>query len=368
MNLIRMLEEQLSGDTLDKLSSEVGADPDKTARAASAAVPALIGGLARLASNQDGIRKLSSVLGNVDAGDLGNISQLSGDTGNWINKGMGWLNSLLGDNLLGSVAATIGRFAGLDPGIAKRLLAGLAPLVLGKVARQWQSAGGTPTALTSLLAEQERYIPDSLPPGFSLAQIPGLAGASETVRAAAPTTRRAAETAGQAAPSIASWLLPLAALVVGALLLWYFLRPRPEAAPTAATETTAPGERVTVMRPEVPDTTDVPSVNQLTDQLNTTFRTLGETFSNIKDAASAEAAAPRLEELSTKIDSLKAMMARLPEAGRATLQQSVQQQLGPIKEQAQSTLSLPGLSERIKQLITQIVRKLEEWNVIQRTG
>jgi hypothetical protein len=61
-------------------------------------------------------------------------------------------------------------------------------------------------------------------------------------------------------------------------------------------------------------------------------------------------------------------MARLPEAGRTTLQQTVQQQLGPIKEQAQSTLSLPGLSDRIKQLITEIVRKLEEWNVIQRTG
>jgi hypothetical protein len=315
------------------------------------------------------VRKLSSVLGGFDADGLGGIAQLlSGDAGSWINKGTSLLSSLFGDNVVDNIAAAIGRFAGLDPGIAKRLIAGVAPIVLGKVAQQWKSEGGTPTALTSLLAEQRRYIPDSLPPGFSLDQIPGLAGATETVRGATHTTRRAAETAAQAAPSVASWVLPLAALLVGALLLWYFLRPQPEAAPTAATDATTPGERVTVMRPEVPDTIDLPNVTQLTDQLNTTFRTLGETFANIKDAASAEAAAPKLEELSTKIDSLKAMMARLPEAGRSTLQQTVQQQLGPIKEQAQSTLSLPGLSDRIKQLITEIVRKLEEWNVIQRTG
>jgi hypothetical protein len=372
MNLIRMIEEQLSGDTLDKISSVVGADPDRTARAASAAVPTLLASLAKLVSNQDGVRKLTNVLGDFDSSAIGNVAQLvSGGSEGWINKGTSLLGSLFGDNLLSSIASAISRFAGLDQGIAKKLVAMVAPLVLGKVMQQWKSQGGTPTALTSLLAEQERYIPDSLPPGYSLDQIPGWSGAADAVRAATHTTRRAADTAERAAPSVASWLLPLAALLVGALLLWYFLRPRAETAPTAAREATTQGDRVTAMKPAVPETPtipDLPSVSGLTDQLNTTFRTLGETFASIKDAASAEAAAPKLEELSTTIDSIKRSMAQLPEAGRATLQRTVEQQLNPIKDQAQRTLELPGLSERIKQLIAQIVRKLEEWNVLARTG
>jgi hypothetical protein len=94
---------------------------------------------------------------------------------------------------------------------------------------------------------------------------------------------------------------------------------------------------------------------------------MGETFASITDAASAEAAAPKLEELSTKIDTIKRAMAQLPETGRTTLQRVVDQQLNPMKEQAQKALDLPGLSERIRALITQIVRKLEEWHIIDTT-
>jgi hypothetical protein len=60
-------------------------------------------------------------------------------------------------------------------------------------------------------------------------------------------------------------------------------------------------------------------------------------------------------------------MAQLPETGRTTLQRVVDQQLNPMKEQAQKALELPGLSERIRALITQIVRKLEEWHIIDTT-
>jgi hypothetical protein len=372
MNFAKMIEEQLSGNTLDKLSSVLGADPDTTSRAASAAVPTILAALANLASNDDGLRKLTGALNNVDSSGVSGLGQLlSGDTGGLLNKGMSLLSSLFGENMLTSISSAIGRYSGLDSGIVRKLIAMLAPAVLGKVASQWKAQGGTPSALAGLMAEQKRYLPDAMPAGFSMEDVPGLAGAQEAYRAVGQVPRRTAESAERAAPSLASWLLPIAGLLLVGILLWQFMKPRPEAGPTAqqtGAQQPTQSERVTAMKPAVPDTPSLPSVAQLTDELNTTFSSIGETFASIKDAASAEAAAPKLEELSRKVDSIKAMMARLPETGRTTLQTVVQDQLTPVKEQAQQALDLPGLSERIRTLINQIVRKLEEWHIIQPAG
>ena len=169
MNLIKLIEDQLSGDLLDKLSSVLGTDPDTTGRAASAAVPTLLAGLANLASSDDGVRKLSGTLNNLDSSGFGNIGQLlSGDSSSLLSKGTSLVASLFGDNMFSNISGAVARFAGLDTGISRKLIAFLAPLVLGKVASQWKSQGGTPHALTSMLAEQKRYIPDSMPAGYSL--------------------------------------------------------------------------------------------------------------------------------------------------------------------------------------------------------
>jgi hypothetical protein len=367
-----MIEEQLSGDTLERLSSAIGADPETTGRATSAAIPTILASLANLASNDDGAKKLAGALNSLDSNSLGSLGQLlGGDTGALVNKGMSLLSSSLGENMLANISGAISRFAGLDTGMVRKLVAMLAPVVLGKVASQWKAQGGTPSALTGLMAEQKRYLPDSMPAGFSLEDVPGLAGAKEAFRTVGQTTRRTAESADRAAPSLASWLLPIAGLLLVAFLLWQFLKPRPETGSVAqqtGAQQPAQGERVTAMKPAVPNLPGMPNVTSLTEELNTTFKSIGETFVSIKDAASAEAAAPKLEELSAKIDSIKAMMAKLPETGRTTLQTVVNDQLNPIKEQAQQALDIPGLSERVQALINQIVRKLEEWHVIQPAG
>ena len=369
MNLVKLIEEQLSSNVLGKLSSALGTDPEATSQAVTAAVPTLLAGLAKLGSSDDGVKKLTGVLGGLDSSSVGGFAQmLGGDTSSLLNKGTGLLGSLFGDSMIGTAAAAISRFAGVDAGIVKKLIAFLAPMVLGKVATQWKSQGGTPSALTSLLAEQKRYIPDSLPAGFSLDSIPGMSDAKEYVRSATDSTRRAAETVQSAAPSAKSWLLPVAGVLVVGFLLWQFLKPRPEAGRETAQTTASQGERVTAMKPPVPDMPNLPSMSQMTDELNSTFKMLGETFASIKDAASAEAAAPKLEELNAKIDTIKKTMAQLPETGRAALQKLVVDQLKPMKDQAQQAVSLPGLSERIKLLINQIITKLEEWQVIKTTG
>jgi hypothetical protein len=77
---------------------------------------------------------------------------------------------------------------------------------------------------------------------------------------------------------------------------------------------------------------------------------------------------PQLEEFSGKIDELGKLIAPMPETARSTLQGLVNDRLGGIKDQAAKTLSLPGISARVRTVIEQIVRKLEDWKIIDRAG
>jgi hypothetical protein len=280
---------------------------------------------------------------------------------------MSLLGSLFGGSMLSNIVSAISRFASMDSAITQKVLAFITPTILGKLATQWKSQGGTPAALSSLLSDQARYIPDALPPGYSLDHVPGLTGAAETVRTAAHTTRRVADTTARSAPSIANWLLPLAGALALAFLLWQIFKPRPDDAREAARTTSRDAETVTAMKPALPDV-DIPDVSTATEELTSTFRSLNESFANITDAATAEREIPKLEQLSAKIDSMKTALARLPEAGRTTLQTTINESLVPLKEQAEKTLAVPGLTERFKQLITQIIRKLEDWQLINTTG
>jgi hypothetical protein len=329
-------------------------------------VPALLSGLAGMASRGEGARKLADVLSGIDAGSMGNFaSLLGGDSGALMQRGTGLLNSLFGDGLISGIAGAVSRYSGMNIESAKRLLAFLMPLVLGKVAAQWRSQGGTVGALTGLFADERRNIADAVPAGFSLTDIPGLAGAGEAVRdAATTTTRRTAETAEAATGSLASWLLPLAVLIVGGLLLWNFLKPRPGDQPVAqdANREAAP---TTVMKPVVPDAANrdlpaMPTAAQMTESVRSVLTSFNEQLGAIRDAASAEAAAPRLEELKTKLDGIRAAWTRLPEADRPALRDLISAQIDPLKQKAQETLALPGLSDRIKALINDILQRLSE--------
>src|SRR5262245_38825531 len=102
MNLVKVILDLLfSGDVLGKLSSLLGTDEDSTKTAASAAVPALLSGLAGMAASDEGARKLSSTLNGLDLGKLGNLTKmLGGDTGALTQKGSALLSSLFGDSVV----------------------------------------------------------------------------------------------------------------------------------------------------------------------------------------------------------------------------------------------------------------------------
>src|SRR5215204_3435760 len=99
MNLVKLITDQFSGDTMDKLSGLLGADRSNVSTAVSAAVPSMLAGVLGMASDDDGARKLSNTLSLVDTNTAGDFKRsLEGDTGSIVQKGNNLLGSLFGSN------------------------------------------------------------------------------------------------------------------------------------------------------------------------------------------------------------------------------------------------------------------------------
>jgi hypothetical protein len=372
MNLVETVLNYFGGDVIGKISSLLGEDQNRTRSAVTAAVPALLAGLAGTASTTDGARKLFSALGDVDDNMLGNVGgALSSKGSSLIDKGSSQLSSLLGGGMLSKLGGVLSKFTGIGGGSITSLLGLLGPLVLGILKKQKNTMGLDASGLANLLAGQKQNIANAMPAGLAgmLGDIPGLsqfAGVSRgwdddrVTTHTAPqrtTTTTSRVPVGAAAPrnagSLFRWLVPLVLLAVGAWLLYSWLNNR-TTTPTVPRTTQSPPV-VTTDRP-LPSATDV--VTTLNTGLKDAFTSATTAITSIKDAASAQAALPKLQEFSTKLDSLKTNFANLTGTQRSTIATLV----GSLKSQLQTAIdkvmTIPGVSDAIKPTVDAIMQKL----------
>ena len=425
MDLVKLITDQLSGDALGSLSSLLGTDSKTTRDAAGAAVPALLSGLAGMAGTDDGARKLASTINNLDTSVPGGLSALSslagmlgGDTSAVAQKGGSLLSSLFGDSLVSGIASQVGRFAGLDSGITKKMLAWLLPLVLGVIGSRWKNQGGSIGGLSTLFSDQKQNIARAIPSGFNLTSIPGLPNIDGALRVAGQTARAAGDAAtdvarrtGDVATDVArragravddtsysalNWLWPLAGLALLLGALWYFFGRGPgqvanNAAKQAATATAkatrdaaqatrdaaagaaagaaadtarAAGDKITALRPQLPDV-NLPDISALTKDVSGIFTSAKESLAGITDAASAQAALPDLQKLSTRIDGIRDYLDRLPDAAQATLGSAIAKEFGSLRGQAEKVLAMPNVSPQVRATLEGITDKLAGLNLPQ---
>jgi Bacterial protein of unknown function (DUF937) len=368
MNLVDLVKDQLGGNGLTRLAETLGTSPDNTRTAVNAAIPTLLTALGSVASTRDGARDLAAAVGSLDDRVLDNIPQsLSGGGRSGLNLGdigTKLLGSLLGGNALSGLASALGRFTGQGSGAISSLLTMLAPIVLGVLKSRTGGMGSDANALTSLFAGQRQNIIGAMPRGLSdqLASVPGISAAAEWARstagAAYQTGRTAVSAAGSSAPYAAAgssalrWALPvLAVLVVGALLWWWGSRSTPPqmTAPVPPPQTTAPVS---------PPTLGTDQVARLTGQVTDFFRAATDTFTGIKDTASAEAAAPRLRELSTRLDALRVGLNQLPTDARAKLVALVQDQGAKLLPTIEAAMATPVVGDTLKPFVDDLRSKL----------
>lgn len=158
MDLMNILQSQLSDDVVDQLSSYIGAEKQQTQSAASNVFATLIGGLANNTSSENGLSALSAALDRdhdgsmLDdlAGMLGGIMS-GGDQEAKASNGLGILGHILGDRQ--EVAASqIGNQTGLSMGQVMKLMPILAPIVMQVLGKAKSHANMDNDSLAGILS------------------------------------------------------------------------------------------------------------------------------------------------------------------------------------------------------------------------
>jgi hypothetical protein len=155
--LLDLLGARLGGDAAQQIGARLGADSGTTGSAITAALPLLIGALAKNASNPEGARQLHDALAKDHDGSA--LDRLpDGPDGN----GDAILRHVLGDRRE-LAERGVAQASGLDLGKVGPLLAMLAPVVMGALGRQRQERGLGPADLTAMLGGERAAIGAATP-------------------------------------------------------------------------------------------------------------------------------------------------------------------------------------------------------------
>jgi hypothetical protein len=148
MDIMQLLQNQISGQVIEQMSKQVGATPDQTASAANGIFAGLLGGLAKNAANPEGLTGLMGALdrdhdGSIMDDLLGLVTGAAQPQNAKAVNGAGILGHILGGQQE-QVAQHVSQSSGLNMSQVMNLMPILAPIVmgmLGKMRNQGAQAG-----------------------------------------------------------------------------------------------------------------------------------------------------------------------------------------------------------------------------------
>jgi len=403
MNIVDLVKDQLTSQVLGSLGSLVGTNESQTKTATAAAVPALLGGLAKLAGSSQGAGQIAGALGGLDLGALGNLAGLLGGSNatKVADKGGSLLGSLFGNSATSMIVETLASFLGLKGSMSRTLLSYLAPVVLGTVAKQLTSSGRSLDAsgIQSLFADQSQNIKSALPAGLSLGDFGDMAKAamSAATGGSSPAPRGGSQGHShghverrEPEPSgFPSWLLwaALPLIALGAYLLMNRdkgAKPADKGAMVAnqtermkevMNQSKEKGEKaagkaidgatkaVDSAAKAVADAIPEIDITKFGGDMTGLFGKLTDTFKGITDEASAKAAVPGLEELAGMLAGYKDTADKLPAAGKATVKEMVGTQLGALQPIVDAVLALPGVGDILKPIVVPMLETLGKFGL-----
>lgn len=143
MSILESVARQLDAGTLAQMGRQIGLDPQTTQRAVGAALPVLVGALARNAQTPAGAASLAGALQRDQHGSI--LDDLGGFLGQGGGGGMGGIGGAILNHVLGGrqdqASVAVGKAAGIDWSKAAQLLAMLAPIVMAVLGKRGQSNG-----------------------------------------------------------------------------------------------------------------------------------------------------------------------------------------------------------------------------------
>ncbi len=161
-SILQSLLGQLSGETLNGVSKQLGVDSKNVEQAVGLALPMLLGSLNRNASSSDGAQALASALSHDHDGSI--LEDLVTNLGRQevADDGYAILGHVLGDKRA-RVGESIGRATGLDAETTTRLISMLAPVVLGMLGQAQRKQDLDAGGVASMLAQEHRQASSQVP-------------------------------------------------------------------------------------------------------------------------------------------------------------------------------------------------------------
>jgi hypothetical protein len=354
-----ILTEFLKPDLITKMASRTGiSDVASVQKTISGAVPAILSGLANLASKPDGARQLSATIASQPSNLLENLAGMTDGPGELANIGNTALTTLFGNTTLGALAGALGRFGGVGEGAARSLLGMVAPVILGVLGRQ---TGGGIRALTQFFALQKDQFVRAIPPELSsLLKTSGIdferlgtvspAQARDTPREAEQYASGAGyamspSRQSQSSARWAYWVIPLLAL---AGLAWYLLGGERTREPVAR----VPSQAVQPTAQGVADT-------DLQRQITSAFDALNGTLRGVKDAASAGQGLPRLQQVGSELDRLRTAVDRLPVETRERIAEAIKATASRSRTTLDNVTAMPGMGADVGPVIAALRTKVD---------
>ncbi len=356
-NIVTTIINMIAPSVLDKLAAALGVNPAVARSALAAAVPAVLGAFGSKASTDVGARALFDAVSKTDGNVLGDLaSTLTGASGEkFIQGGLGSLGSLLGDNTMKGLTGAIAKQSGMGSDASSSIVALASQLAMGQLAKSVTGDGLNASSLAGLLSSQQANITSALPAGLgSLLSSAGVVSSNfagsagravnEAARTASAATAQAASAAAAAKKSGSNWLVWLIPVLAVLAALWYFMGHGTE---TAVKEATSSATGLVV------DGVDV------NGQVTSAFEGLKTTLGSITDAASAQAALPKLQDAVTSVDGLSAIAAKLSPEQRTMLAGLISAGLPTLKDLIAKVLAIPGVGDVVKPVADTLLAKIE---------
>jgi hypothetical protein len=349
-NLVSLVMQFLTPEMIGRVATALGLDRNMLQTAIGAAVPGLLAGFSGVATQPSGAQKLVDAA-KQETGTLGKFAELVGGGGQSaiIERGSQLVASLLGARDQSALVSALGQFAGLGQAKSGSLLGMLAPIVMGTVAQQQGPRNLDASSMANLFASQKDNIASALPADFGkllggtnlLNALGGTAGTQAT--RAAGAVGAASQRAGAAASSSYNWLywlIPI--LAIAALVIYFLARPAEQVAQQGATT----AQNLTVGGVNVS--------KQITDSIAELRSTLG----GVTDVTSAQAALPKLRDVTTQVDQVDGLIGRMTPEQRKLLAGIVSPLMPTLNQLFDKVLAIPGVSEILKPTIDVLKAKI----------
>ena len=361
-NLVSLAMQFLTPDMVGRIATSLGFDRNKVQSAISGAVPALLATFNDVATQPGGAQKLADAA-RQQTGSFGNLASLlaAGDQSSLLDKGSQLLSSLVSGQNQNALIGAISKFTGLGQGASGSLLEMLAPIVMGTIG-QHQSAAGAINArgIGNLFASQKDNIAAALPSGFDkLLSGTGLlsslgdaartatAAGSEATRTATSAARAVGDTGQRAASAAAArssnwlyWLVPIAAAV--ALAVFFAARPTEQVVQQGMKQ----AENL------------VPGGADIGKQISTSIASVRTTLDGVSDVASAQAALPKLQEVTAQIVKTGGAVGQLTAEQRKAIAAVINPLMPAVNQVCDKVLAIPGVAEVLKPSVDTLKAKL----------